>query len=84
MERRKTAKDELDRMIEEATVDCYSEDEAFMGIVCYLADRMSFPFNFILYSETEKRYTILRLIRGVSHDTVGKVAQDSILAPSSK
>ena len=45
MKRRETAKDELDRMIEEATVDCYSEEEAFMGIVCYLADRMSFPFR---------------------------------------
>jgi hypothetical protein len=38
-------KEELDRMIEEATVDCYNEDEAFMGVVCYLADRMSFPFR---------------------------------------
>lgn len=39
------AKEELDKMIEEATVDCYNEDEAFMGIVYYLADKMSFPFR---------------------------------------
>ena len=32
-------------MIEEATVDCYNEDEAFMGVVYYLADKMSFPLR---------------------------------------
>jgi hypothetical protein len=32
MRYRKTSKEELDRMIKEATVDCYNEDEAFMGI----------------------------------------------------
>jgi len=45
MRYRKTSKEELVRMIEEATVDCYNEDEAFMGVVYYLADRMSFPFR---------------------------------------
>lgn len=30
-------------MIEEATVDCYNEDEAFMGVVYYLEKKMSFP-----------------------------------------
>ena len=29
MRYRETSKEELDRMIEEATVDCYNEDEAF-------------------------------------------------------
>jgi len=41
----RTSKEELDRMIRKATVDCYNEDEAFMGVVYYLADRMSFPFK---------------------------------------
>ncbi len=45
MTHRKTSKEELDRMIEEATVDCYNEDEAFMGVICYLADRISLPFK---------------------------------------
>ena len=45
MRHRKTSKDELDRMIEEATADCYNEEEALMGVVYYLADKMSFPFR---------------------------------------
>ncbi len=44
MRHRKVPEEELDRMIEEATVDCYDEHEAFMGIVYYLAGKMSFPF----------------------------------------
>lgn len=39
------SKEELEKMIEEATVDCYNEDEAFMGVVYYLADKISFPFR---------------------------------------
>ena len=45
MRNRKTTEEELDKMIEEATVDCYNEDEAFMGVVYYLAGNMSFPFK---------------------------------------
>jgi len=45
MKHRKISQEELSRMIEEATVDCYNVDEAFMGIVYYLADNMSFPFK---------------------------------------
>ena len=45
MRHRKTSEEELDRMIDEATVDCYDEYEAFMGVVYYLADKMSFPFR---------------------------------------
>jgi len=41
----KTSEEELDRMIEEATVDCYGEYEEFMGILCHLEDNMSFPFK---------------------------------------
>jgi hypothetical protein len=42
---RKPSEEELDRMIDEATVDCYDEYEAFIGIVYYLAGKMSFPFR---------------------------------------
>ncbi len=45
MEHKKTSQAEIDRMIDEATVDCYDEHEAFMGVVCYLSDEMSFPFT---------------------------------------
>ena len=45
MKNGETVKEDLGKMIEEATVDCYDEHEAFMGVVYYLADKMSFPFR---------------------------------------
>ncbi len=45
MEHRKTSQEEIRRMIDEATVDCYDEHEAVVGVVCYLSDEMSFPFR---------------------------------------
>ena len=45
MEHRKTSQEKIDKMIDEATVDCYDEHEAFVGVVCYLTDEMSFPFR---------------------------------------
>ena len=41
----KISEEKLAIMIEEATVDCYDEHEAFMGVVYYLSDKMSFPFR---------------------------------------
>jgi hypothetical protein len=32
-------------MIEEATVDCYNEDEEFSGMFATLEDRLAFPFQ---------------------------------------
>ncbi len=45
MEEGRITKAELNKMIQEATVDCYNEDEAFMGVLYYLADNISFPFK---------------------------------------
>ena len=44
MKHRKTSKEELDKMIEDAVVDTYDDEEEFMGILYALADNMSFPF----------------------------------------
>lgn len=41
-------------MIEEATVDCYSEDEEFSGMVCTLQDKLKFPFDAIALGKTVK------------------------------
>ncbi|MDP2907025.1 MAG: calcium-binding protein [Nanoarchaeota archaeon] len=38
-------KQEYDKIIEEATVDCYDENEAFQGVVCTLSDELEFPFD---------------------------------------
>jgi len=45
MEYEKISEAERDKMIAEATVDCYDEHEAFMGVVYYLSGEMSFPFR---------------------------------------
>jgi len=36
---------ELEQMIEEATVDCYNDDEVFMGILYTLQEKLKFPFE---------------------------------------
>jgi hypothetical protein len=41
----KISEEELDEMIEDATVDCYDEYEAFAGILVALQDNLSFPFK---------------------------------------
>ena len=41
----KLSEEELDQMIREATVDCYNDDEAFMGILYTLQNELSFPFK---------------------------------------
>jgi energy-converting hydrogenase A subunit M len=45
MKHRKTSQEEIDKIIDEATVDCYDEYEAFAGVVSYLSDEISFPFK---------------------------------------
>jgi hypothetical protein len=42
---RKTSTEELDRMVEEATVDAYGDEEMFMGILYALSDNLAFPFK---------------------------------------
>jgi hypothetical protein len=39
-------------MIEEATVDCYDEYEAFAGMLATLEDRLAFPFAAQVLGET--------------------------------
>lgn len=36
---------EFEKMIEETATDCYSDDEAFEGMVCALEDNLEFPFG---------------------------------------
>ena len=35
----------LETLLSEATVDCYGEDEEFMGVLCTLDERLDFPLN---------------------------------------
>ena len=45
MKRTKVKAEEFEKMMQEATVDCYTDDEAFMGVVCALQDKLRFPFE---------------------------------------
>ncbi len=42
---KKTLTEELDRMIDEATVDAYDEYEQFMGVLYHIEANLSFPFK---------------------------------------
>lgn len=45
---------EYEKIIEEATVDCYDEDEAFQGMACTLSDKLKFPFDAKLLGQEVK------------------------------
>ena len=38
-------KDRLEALLEEATIDCYNEEEEFAGILCTLDERLNFPLQ---------------------------------------
>jgi hypothetical protein len=48
----KTSQKHLDKLLEEAMVDCYDEYEAFMGVVVTLDERLPFPFEAKALGET--------------------------------
>ena len=35
----------LEALLEQATVDCYDEEEEFSGVLCTLDDNLSFPLQ---------------------------------------
>ena len=35
----------LEALLEQATVDCYNEEEEFSGVLCILNDNLSFPLQ---------------------------------------
>ena len=48
----KTSQKRLDELLEEATVDCYGDDEVFTGVVVTLAENLPFPFEAEVLGET--------------------------------
>jgi hypothetical protein len=38
-------KERLQALIDEATVDCYNEDEEFTGVLCTLDEQLNFPLQ---------------------------------------
>ena len=43
--RRLTSKARLDKLVEEATVDCYNESEQATGLYTMIEDNLAFPFE---------------------------------------
>jgi len=58
MKKRKLSDDELDEMISEAAVDCYDDEEAFMGILYTLQEGLSFPFKAKAMGDTVEVFDI--------------------------
>ena len=52
MDQKKLSEGELDQMIRDAAVDCYNDDEVFMGILYTLQDELSFPFEAKVLGDT--------------------------------
>jgi hypothetical protein len=48
----KTSQKHLDKLLEEAMVDCYAEYEAFIGVVTTLDGKLPFPFEAEALGET--------------------------------
>ncbi len=38
----------FEAMLEEATIDCYGEEEEFSGVLCALEDKLKFPFGAVV------------------------------------
>ncbi len=45
MKEKNALESEFEAMLEEATVDCYGEEEEFVGVLCTLQDKLTFPFD---------------------------------------
>ena len=59
--------DRLRELLEEATIDCYGEDEEFAGVLVTLQDNLSFPLHatlagvqVVLQSLDDQRSTLRR------------------------
>ncbi len=48
MKERNAHEAKYEKMLEEATVDCYGEEEEFLGVLCALEDKLKFPFDAVV------------------------------------
>jgi hypothetical protein len=44
-------KERLEALLEEATVDCYGEDEEFTGVMCMMGEELQFPLKATVVGE---------------------------------
>ncbi len=63
---------EYEKMVEEATVDCYSDDEVFMGMVYALQNKLTFPFDAMVIG---KNVTVVDIDDGKSGLRAGILAK---------
>ena len=61
-------KTRLHELLDQAIVDCYGEEEEFMGVLYTLADNLNFPLQATVLGEVveESAWTITRAACGVA------------------
>ena len=61
------SEEELNALIEEATVDCYSEDEEMSGFDCCITDNLAIPFETEILGE---KVTVVEVGLNKAHEMV--------------
>jgi hypothetical protein len=66
----------LEALLEEATVDCYGEDEEFTGVMCTLGDQLQFPLKATVVGELVKVVEIDEKRSGLRRGVVARVSRE--------
>jgi hypothetical protein len=69
-------KERLEALLEEATVDCYGEDEEFTGVMCTLADELRFPLKATVVGELVEVMGIDERRSGLRRGVVARVSRE--------
>ena len=72
------SKAELDALIEEATVDCYNEEEQITGLFTMLAEHLTVPFQTTVLGMT---VTVTRVDLTVSDQIIAICRRDRVKQP---
>ena len=63
----------LEELLEEATVDCYDEEEQFSGVLCTLDDNLTFPLQVTVLGEIVEVVGLDESRSGLRHGIIAKV-----------
>ncbi len=72
-----TSEKQLEKMLADATVDCYGEDEAFSGVLCTVEDNLPFPFEAQVVGETVRVIGIDERRSDLGRGIIAKVRKGS-------
>jgi hypothetical protein len=63
----------LQELLDEATVDCYDEEEEFSGVLCTLDDNLKFPLQATVLGEMVEVVGLDESRSGLRHGIIAKV-----------